>query len=461
MAGFYLHRCRRFRAHLVALSCLLVLATLGLPPAADAHQQAIKPLDRTEPPASLPSPGQSGSDQRPAFYTLGETQLWIILGVLAFFTLDLLFVLFQRRKTEIELKASIAQTKALLNSAAEGIYGLDLEGKCTFCNPAALHLLGYDNEQDLLGRDLHHLIHHTRSDGTAYAAEDCRICHAYQQDSRIHMQDEVFWRRDGSSFQAEYWAYPLVKNNRTVGAVISFLDISERKQAEEKLREANRELDAFVYTASHDLRSPLTVISGYAELLRQECADKLDDDALEYLTAIENHSEKMAGLIDDLLNLAKAGSIEPPTEPVDTDAVVQDVLLRFASRISQARVEVKVQPLPEVLVPETLMTEIFENLIGNALRYAAAAGDVIEVGGERAQNRVRFHVRDHGPGIPEHEATRIFDVFYRGSVGKQVLGSGVGLATVQKIARLYGGRAWVETTPGGGATFHIELQDNG
>ena len=416
-------------------------------------------LGRFEVPAALLPEGSVIINEQPSFYTLSKKQLWIVLGIVAFFFADLLLVLYLRRKTEIELKASIAQTRLLLNSAAEGIYGLDLDGKCSFCNPAALRLLGYRDESELLGKDLHGMIHHTRTDGTPYAAEDCRICHAYQQSSRVHLEDEVFWRRDGSSFPVEYWSYPLIRGSRTVGAVISFLDISERKLAEEQLKEANRELDAFVYRASHDLRTPLSVISGYTDLLRQEYADRLDDDAREYLSAIEKNGEKMAGLIDDLLALAKAGSIEPPGEPVDTAAIVRGVLLGFDSQISRSRVRIKLQPLPAALVPETLLSQVFENLIGNALRYAAPAGDVIEVGGERLGDKVRFSVRDHGPGIPAKEANRVFEVFYRGSTGKLVPGSGIGLATVQKIARLYGGSAWVEKTPGGGATFYIEMQD--
>lgn len=399
-------------------------------------------------------------NQPPAFYTLSKTQLWVILGIMAVFTLDLLFVLYRQRRTEAALKESVAQTRLLLNSAAEGIYGLDLESKCTFLNPAGLRLLGYQDEDSLLGRDLHALIHHTRKDGTAYAADDCEICHAYQQNSRVHLEDEVFWRKDGTSFPVEYWSYPLQKGKRIVGAVVSFLDISVRKEAEHKLREANRELDAFVYTASHDLRTPLSVISGYTDLLREEHAEQLDDEAQEYLTAIEKHGDKMTGLIDDLLALARAGTIQPPAEPVSSEKVVGEVLQGFDEQIRNSGIYVDLQPLPAVRIPETLLEEIFDNLIGNALRYAAAKGKSIEIGGERLEDRVRFFVRDHGPGIPVEEASRIFEVFYRGSTGRQISGSGIGLATVQKIARLYGGRAWVEDTRGGGATFLVEIKED-
>ena len=120
--------------------------------------------------------------------------LWLLLTLMLVFIGDLIFILVQRRKTERALKESVAQTKLLLNSAAEGIYGLDLKGNCTFCNPACLRLLGYDKEAELIGKNLHEMIHHTRADGSPYPSEDCRICHAYLYNSKVHLEDEVLWR---------------------------------------------------------------------------------------------------------------------------------------------------------------------------------------------------------------------------------------------------------------------------
>ena len=126
----------------------------------------------------------------------------------------------------------------------------------------------------------------------------------------------------------------------------------------------------------------------------------------------------------------------------------------------ESGIEVRViDPLPPVGVQETLLAQIFQNLIGNALLYAGRTGGPVEVGGDRRHDRVRFFVRDHGPGVPPEEREGIFDLFQRGSTGRHLKGTGVGLAIVQKIARLYQGRVWVEETPGGGATFWAELID--
>ena len=398
-------------------------------------------------------------DQPSAFYTLTKTQMWILLGIMTFSMIDLLFVLLKYRKTERGLKESMAQTKLLLNSAAEGIYGLDLKGNCTFCNPACLRLLGFEKESELLNINLHQLIHHTRADGTPYPAEDCVICHAYQRNSEIHLEDEVFWRKDGSRIPVEYWSYPLRRGNQTIGAVVSFLDITDRKLVEQKLMAANQELDAFVYTVSHDLRTPISAVVGYTDLIKETYANELSEEVLELLNIIEQQGEKMSLLTEDLLALARAGNIKSPATPVDTNDALKYVLTELDHKIVSVGANVVVGDLPDILVPESLLIQIFENLIGNALRYACVDGCLIEVGGERAGDIVRFYIRDFGQGIPKEEQSKIFDVFYRGSTGKKMTGSGVGLATVQKITRLYGGQVTVEDTPGGGATFWVELND--
>lgn len=399
------------------------------------------------------------SNQSPFLYDFINNHFWVVLIVIAFFMGDLLFVLFRYRRNERSLNESMQKTNLLLKSAAEGIYGLNLEGNCTFCNPAGLKLLGYGLEADLLNKNLHQLIHHTHADGTPYPAEDCRICHANQHDSEVHLSNEILWRADGTSFPAEYWSYPLRRGKQTIGAVVSFLDISERKLAEQKLVDANRELDAFVYTVSHDLRTPITAVIGYADLLKELHRQELSDEAMELVGAIETQGEKMSLLVTDLLALATAGNIEAPGSPVDCDEVLQYVLTELEIPMSEPAARVVVESLPKVQIPETLLIQIFENLIGNALRYAGTKNGPIEVGGERAGRRVSFYVRDHGQGIPKDECARIFEVFYRGSTGKGLSGSGVGLATVQKIARLYGGQVRIEETPGGGATFLVELED--
>lgn len=391
--------------------------------------------------------------------SLHDNLPWTVAIIALVICSDLLFLYFSLRRGHETLKAENAKQQLLLHSIAEGVYGLDLNGHCTFCNKATLKLLGYQQESDLVGRNVHDLIHHTHADGKAYPAEDCKACLAYKQDMEVHLEDEILWRADGTSFPVEYWAYPVRQGNRLVGAVVSFVDITERKQTEEKLWEVNRELDAFVYTVSHDLRTPISAVIGYADLLKENHRASLNDDARELLETIETQGYKMAVLVEDLLALAKAGTLPVPEQAVDSADELRYVLSELQDEIERVGAKVVVYDLPPVRVPGTLLVQIFQNLIANALRYAGSQGSPIEIGAERRGGSVRFFVRDHGVGIPGEEQARIFEAFYRGSTGRRLVGSGIGLATVGKIARLYQGRAWVEETPGGGATFWVEMID--
>jgi signal transduction histidine kinase len=242
-----------------------------------------------------------------------------------------------------------------------------------------------------------------------------------------------------------------------------FNEINRSHQAllekQTKLTNANRELEEFVSTVSHDLRSPLAVMIGYAEFLQENYRDNLDSQALECLEEIETQGGRMAALLEDLLTIARAGYVERPVVSVDANDVVTSVLDELSGQLTANGVTVKREILPALHVPETLLAEIFENLIGNALHYACMEKKTIEIGGKRDLGKVRLFVRDHGPGIPEAERSSIFEMFNRGSTGDSFKGTGIGLAIVQKIAQLYGGRAWVEETPQGGSTFCFEVDD--
>lgn len=239
----------------------------------------------------------------------------------------------------------------------------------------------------------------------------------------------------------------------------SFAGAIERGRVEKQLRTAHREMEAFVYTVSHDLRSHLTPVLGFADFLRAAYRERLDEQALSCLSKISDSANKMFEFMEDLLALATLGELEVPAEPVDARLVVHEVAENLANLITAAGVSVQIGELPSPRVPRTVLAQIFDNLIGNALRYAGPDGGPIEVGGERLGDAVHLHVRDHGPGIPASERGRIFEVFYRGSARDRAAGTGIGLAIVQKCAHLYGGRAWAEETPGGGATIRVEIKD--
>ncbi|VAW91606.1 diguanylate cyclase/phosphodiesterase (GGDEF & EAL domains) with PAS/PAC sensor(s) [hydrothermal vent metagenome] len=142
-----------------------------------------------------------------------------------------------------ELKDSQAQVQLLLDSTAEAIYGLNIKGECTFANTACLNMLGYDNDSEVLNQNMHNLIHHHYPDGTQYPVEDCKIFQAFILEKGSHVDNEVLWRKDGSSFDAEYWSYPIFKNEQCIGAVVTFLDITERIQSQKSIRENESNLE--------------------------------------------------------------------------------------------------------------------------------------------------------------------------------------------------------------------------
>jgi PAS domain S-box-containing protein len=144
----------------------------------------------------------------------------------------------ETKRAEVAVRESEDKLSLLLESTAEGIYGIDLEGRCTFCNPACLQRLGYERAEELLGQNMHSLIHHSHADGTPYPEEECLIQRACHTGEGIHLEDESLWRRDGTSFPAEYWAYPQRKDEKVVGAVVAFIDITDRKRAQQALRQS-------------------------------------------------------------------------------------------------------------------------------------------------------------------------------------------------------------------------------
>ncbi|HPS54468.1 MAG TPA: PAS domain S-box protein, partial [Sedimentisphaerales bacterium] len=170
----------------------------------------------------------------------------------------------QQANMSKQLQDSEESKQLLLESAGEAIYGIDLHGNCTFCNPACLKMLGYSSSDELLGRNMHDMIHHMHADGTHFAISDCQILKIFRDGKGTHSDDEVLCRKDGTSFQVEYWSYPQRHRGEIVGAVITFIDITERKRMEETLLEAKQQAESanvaksqFLANMSHEIRTPM------------------------------------------------------------------------------------------------------------------------------------------------------------------------------------------------------------
>ena len=215
------------------------------------------------------------------------------------------------------LERANRHNEALLNSAGDGIYGIDRYGITTFANPAAALLTGYDVEA-MVGRSRHDAFHHTRPDGTAYSPYDCPVS-ASLEDGTVHRCDtDVYWRKDGSSFPVEYTSTPIFEAGAVVGAVVVFKDISER-------RELERARDDFVASITHELRTPLTSIRGYLELIADEASAGLSDEHRRFLAIVDRNADRLLHVVGDLLLVAQAdaGAIELELEDIDVAALIR------------------------------------------------------------------------------------------------------------------------------------------
>ena len=216
------------------------------------------------------------------------------------------------KKTELCLQDREEEYLLLLNSTAEAIYGLDLEGRCTFCNPACVRLLGHEALENLLGRNMHALMHHTQADGSPYPEEECEIYVAVREGRASHVTDEVLWRGDGTSFLAEYWSYPMYKAGELVGAVVTFLDISDRKRAELALRQSEEKYRKLFENAPYgiflskrdgtllDVNPALVTMLGYdsrEELLSRNLSRDIYEDPAARASLLDKY--ETSGRMDD------------------------------------------------------------------------------------------------------------------------------------------------------------------
>jgi PAS domain S-box-containing protein len=328
----------------------------------------------------------------------------------------------------------------------------DEHGIYVFINKPFTEKFGL-NENDIISKSDYDFLSKEESD--LYRNEDLLVLESGES---IERDIVLSWGGNKYFFILRKFLISNIEDSSSFVGIVS-IDITERKMSEALIKESNKELDAFVHTVAHDLRTPITPIIGYAEILRENYKEQLDEQGLSYVAEIEKAGEGMLALMEALLSLAKSGTIKRPVERVSTDDVVAGVIKNLEAKISAAGIVLQTNSLPSVRVPKTCLIQIFNNLIGNAVRYAGNSSDHIEVGGEQTGKQIRFFVRDHGSGIPEPERKHVFEIFYRGINKEEIKGSGVGLTIVYKIARNCGGRAWVEETPGGGCTFWVEIED--
>jgi PAS domain S-box-containing protein len=553
----------------------------------------------------------------------------------------------ERKRAEGMLRESEERVRLILDSAAEIILGCDAEGTCLFCNRAAVRQLGYDDPAELLGQNMHRLIHHSHADGTPYPIEECPIHIGFQKGEGVHRDGDVYWRKDGTSFPVELWSHPIVRDGRTIGAVVTFFDITERRCADEALRQyverlrimqeidrsilatqsaeeiasvalrrlrelvpteritvvlagpspgeatvlatdedaerdleagkslplepfgdlANRisetlqrgetylldalnvsdpapairelqttgrryyfivpllvhgeligslslgtdcesdltaehleiargvadglaiavqqarlheqigqhaaeleqrvaertaELEAFSYSVSHDLRTPLLTIDGFSRMLLEDYAEQLDAEGLRLLKTICCNSQNMGQLIDDLLAFSRLGRQEMRPAEIEMNELTRVVWAELLATAPERKLQFHVQPLPQAYGDQAMIRQVLVNLLSNAIKFTGPMEvAVIEAGAEEEENHHIYFVKDNGVGFEMKYADKLFGVFQRLHSDDEFAGTGVGLAFVQRIVQRHGGRVWAEGKVGEGATVYFTLPRKG
>lgn len=365
------------------------------------------------------------------------------------------------KQAEEDMRESEEKMRLLLDSVPEAIYGIDAAGNCTFCNPAFLKMMGYESAGDVVGKNVHKLIHHTRADGKPHPEENCQIYEAYRTGNGSHADDEIFWRGDGESLPVEYWSHPIRRDGQVVGAVVTFVDITERKRIEEEKENTMKMQADFVSFVSHQLRTPLAGIRWMLELADGE--PNVPEDASNYIHDAQESTVRLVTLVNDLLNISRLerGKIEISPAPTHLGEMTESVLKDIAMLVTEKRHELTVAVLGDVPVlslDPQLMRQVVLNLLSNAIKYTNPGGK-IDVRLERRDGQVHWSVRDNGLGIPQKSQARMFEKFFRAENITKVAteGTGLGLYIVRLIVEQMGGKIGFESEEGKGSRFYFSM----
>lgn len=369
-----------------------------------------------------------------------------------------------------ELQKLQRRYEHILNSAGEGIYGLDLQGKTTFVNPAAAKLTGWKVEELVAKSEaeiFYRLPPNNTASSTSLLAKDT-----------VNSNEQIFYRKDGASFPVEYVRTPIMEKGKLMGAVVIFKDITERKRTEDalarkaaELARSNSELEQFAYVASHDLQEPLRKIQAFGDRLKTKCDAVQMQDGRDYLERMQSAAARMQTLINDLLTFSRVISTTQPFVPVELAQVTREVLTDLEVRIEQTKAKVEVGELCTIEADPLQMRQLLQNMIGNALKFQAPnAQPIVKIsaqiikkpfgtGGEtEPSNEIcELKIEDNGIGFEEKYTDKIFAVFQRLHGRTEYEGTGVGLAVCRRITDRHGGSITAKSKLGEGATFIITL----
>ena len=364
----------------------------------------------------------------------------------------------ERKRIEEELRVTSLNVRSLIEASFDLLIIISLEGKIMDANEAMVKITGVARKK-LIGTDF-----------PDYFIEPAKVSEGYQTVlEKGAVTDYPLTIRHTSGKLTDVSCNASVYKDEAgnvLGVFLAARDISERKQAEEKLKQAvedlkrsNAELERFAYVASHDLQEPLRMVSSYTQLLEKRYKDKLDADAHDFINYAVDGAKRMQQLINDLLDYSRIGTRGKPLEPTACEAVFKAAVANLDVAIKESKAKVTHDPLPTVMADEGQLVEVFQNLIGNAIKFRGKQPPRVHISAQPDKDKWVFSVKDNGIGIEPQYFDRIFIIFQR--LHHELPGTGTGLSIAKIIVERHGGRIWIESQLGKGSTFYFTLQAKG
>jgi PAS domain S-box-containing protein len=354
----------------------------------------------------------------------------------------------ERKSAEVALRESEERLQIVLDTIQAGIVVIDPEAHVIVgVNAAAGKMVGASMKL-ILGSGCHKYI-------CPAGKGQCPITDLRQD---FENTESVLLTADGKEVPILKTVVPVILAGRQ-HLLESFVDIAERKQAEEELEKANEELKSFVHVVSHDLKNPIMSIQGFSHLLRRKCQEALGEKGRSYVDQIETSAHRMEVLVSDLVNLSRVGRLVATFKDVSSLGIVRKVTSHLQDRLKQSRIQLTVADnFPIAHCDEERIYQVFENLVVNSIKFMGDTEErKIQIGYEDTADLHQFYVRDSGIGIDPKHHRKIFGIFDRLNEVEDNEGTGLGLSIVEKIVKKHGGKVWVKSEKGKGATFYFSL----
>jgi two-component system, OmpR family, sensor histidine kinase VicK len=356
---------------------------------------------------------------------------------------------------ENRVATSSSASEVFGRRVGDGIYGMDMDGKFSFINPAAARILGYTSEE-MQGKDIHELIHHSHADGTEHSKANCPILLGLRRREEVRIREDVFWRKDGTTVPVEYIASPLIDEGAIAGMVVAFQDVSERRRLE-KMK------DEFISTVSHELRTPLTSLRASLGLISSGSLDQRPEKRRQMLEVAIGNCDRLVRLVNDILDFDR---VENGGMTLHRENLKAGDLLRRAADVEheaafKAQIRFRFDSLAGLMVnvDQERILRVLSELVSNAIKFSPPE-TIIKLAAHAAENdEVCITVEDRGRGIAQDKLDVVFERFQQGdaSDSRALGGTGLGLAICRRIVEQHGGRIWVESEPGKGSRFLFTL----